>query len=65
MKRLISKKGLENAYRVPKEEIIPEELSNEEYMDAIEALPSELFEIISAVVLMLEQDDTVNKEEKK
>lgn len=65
MKRLVSKKELESAYRAPKEEIISEELNNEEYMEAVEALPNELFEIISAVVSMLENDGVVDKEENK
>lgn len=65
MKRLIPKKGLEKAYRAPKDEILPGELSNEEYTEAVAALPNELFEIISAVVLMLERDDAVDKEENK
>lgn len=65
MKRLVSKKGLEHAYQAPKEEVIPGELNNEEYMEAVEALPNELFEIISAVVLMLKGDDAVNEEENK
>lgn len=62
MKRLISKKGLEKAYRAPKEPEAPREWSKDEYLEAVEALPNELFEIIGAVVSMLE--DAPYKEEK-